>query len=55
MKKSLVILLVAALLLAMSFCVVVFAASAGSESDPLVTKSYIDEIIDDLKDSIRRT
>ena len=49
MKKSLVILLIAALCLAMSVAVCVYAATAGSESDPVVTKSYIDKVIADLK------
>lgn len=51
MKKSLTILLIAAMLLACSFGVAVFAASAGSSDDPLVTKSYVDSLIDDLKGS----
>ena len=49
MKKSLVILLIAALCLAMSVAVCVYAATAGSESDPVVTKSYVDKVIADLK------
>ena len=52
MKKSIVILIVAALCLAMSLGVAVFAASAGSENDPLVTKSYLDSVIDDIKKDI---
>ena len=51
MKKSLVILLIAALCLAMSVAVCVYAANAGSESDPVVTKSYIDKVIADLKNN----
>ena len=51
MKKSLTILLIAAILLASSLGVAVFAASAGSADDPLVTKSYLESVVADLKKS----
>lgn len=51
MKKSLTILLIAAILLASSLGVAVFAANAGSADDPLVTKSYLESVISDLKRS----
>ena len=52
MKKSLLILLTAALLLAMSLSVAVFAdSSAGSASDPVVTKSYVDQLFAKLSSS----
>ncbi len=49
MKKSLIILIVAALCLAMSLGVVAFAGGAGSEDDPIITKSYLESVIADLK------
>jgi len=52
MKKSLVILIISALLLAMSFSVIVFAGGAGTESDPVVTKSYVDALYVRLSDAI---
>lgn len=51
MKKSLIILIVAALCLALSLGVVAFAANAGSADDPIITKSYLDSVIADLKKS----
>ena len=52
MKKSLVVLIVAALCLAMSLGVAVYAANAGSADDPVITKSYLDSVIDDIKNSV---
>ena len=53
MKKSLVILSLAAILAAGSiFAVAYGAGTAGTESDPLVTKSYVDSVIEELKASL---
>ena len=50
MKKSLIILIIAAALLAGSAMGFAFAAGgAGSESDPVVTKSYVDSLVAELK------
>lgn len=49
MKKSLVVLLIAALCLALSLGVVAYAANAGSAEDPVVTKSYVDKVVAELK------
>ncbi len=54
MKKSLIILTAAALVLAMSFFVFAYAAGAGSESDPVVTKSYVDKLVSDLKTELKQ-
>ncbi len=51
MKKSIVILLIASMCLVLSFGVVAFAANAGSQDDPVVTKSYLDSVIEDIKKS----
>ena len=53
MKKSLIILVAAALVLSMSFFVFGYAAGAGSETDPVVTKSYVDGLISSLKEELK--
>ena len=54
-KKSLVILVAAALMLAMSLASAAFAAGgAGTASDPIVTKSYVDDEIESLKAEIEK-
>ena len=55
MKKSFVILTVAAMLLAMSLGVLVYAEGAGSENDPVVTKSYVDSIVASLKTELQQS
>jgi len=51
MKKSLVILIIAALCLVLSCSVIVLAATPGSAEDPVVTKSYLDGVIAELKET----
>ena len=52
MKKSFAVLIAAAMLLAASLMIAVYAADPGSADDPLVSKSYVDSIISSLKDRI---
>ena len=52
-KKSLIILLVAALVFGMSVMTTAIAAgNAGTASDPIVTKSYVDDLVKDLQAQI---
>lgn len=50
MKKAVTILVIAAMLLVMSFSACVFGAESGpgSASDPVVTKSYVDALFSQL-------
>ena len=54
MKRNIILLIVAGLILAMSFSVIVFGAEsgAGSAADPLVSKSYVDDLYNRLMDKI---
>lgn len=49
-KRKIMVLLIVAILALLSFAV--FASEPGSEADPLVTKSYIDNQIESLKSYI---
>ena len=55
-KKHLLILTAAALLLAMSFMAVTYGidAAPGTEGNPLVTKSYLDVVVNSVKDTVAK-
>ena len=55
-RKHLLILAAAALILAMSFMAVTYGVDSapGTESNPLVTKSYMDIAVNSVKDSVER-
>ena len=55
MKKSFVILIVAAMLLVMSMGVLAYAEGAGTENDPVVTKSYVDSLVAGLKTELQQS
>ncbi len=55
-KKSLVILLTAALIFAMSVINIAMAAGgAGTASDPVVTKSYVDDLVKELRAEMEKS
>jgi len=52
-KKSIAILIAAAVIFAMSVINIAMAAGgAGTSSDPIVTKSYVDDLVKDLQAQI---
>lgn len=53
-KRHTIILLAAALVFAMAFMAVVYGVDTepGSEGNPLITKLYLDDVIDTLKESL---
>lgn len=55
-KKHLLILIAAALLLTMSFMAVTYGVDAqpGTEGNPLVTKLYMDAVVDGVKDTVTK-
>lgn len=55
MKKSLAVLIAAAVLLACSLGAAVYAANAGSAEDPVVTKAYVDQITAELKAELSKS
>ncbi|MBR3296339.1 MAG: hypothetical protein IKI65_00700, partial [Firmicutes bacterium] len=55
-KKSLVILLATALIFAMSVINIAMAAGgAGTASDPVVTKSYVDDLVKELRAEMEKS
>ena len=55
-KKHLLILIAAALLLTMSFMAVTYGLDAkpGTEGNPLVTKLYMDAVVDGVKETVTK-
>lgn len=55
-KRHLIILIAAAIILAMAFMAVTYGGDAepGSEDNPLITKLYLDDIVEDIKGSIEK-